>query len=91
MDKEEKELQIKLAKLQTDVQTSLAFALAYFAVGGGLLIAVIQIGLTSVAPNLEELRAVGLFVTGLFIVLSSISGVYRLNQMDKYRKEMNKL
>ncbi|MGD0451023.1 MAG: hypothetical protein ABSA79_08240 [Candidatus Bathyarchaeia archaeon] len=91
MDEEEKELQIKLAKLQTDVQTSLAFGLAYFAVSGGLLIASIQLMLTSVASNFELLKNVGVGATFLLFVALLIAGLSKINETEKYRKEMNKL
>jgi TRAP-type C4-dicarboxylate transport system permease small subunit len=91
LDKEERDLQIKLAKLQTDVQISLAISLAYFAVCGGLVIGGYQIMITSVVSNLELLKNVGIFVLFFLLVVFCVSGIYRLNQMDKYRKEMNKL
>lgn len=88
MDKEEKELQVKLAKLQTDVQMWLAFSLAIAAVCIGLLIASIQIGLTSVASNLEVAKTVGEYITVIAFFFFAILVFLSFRKMAKFRDEM---
>ncbi len=91
MDKEERELQIKLAKLQADVQIWLATSLALIAVCGGLLIAGYQIDITSVTPNLNGLKTIEFIITGLALVAFGVLAAISVNKTDKYRKEMDKL
>jgi len=91
MDKEERDLQIKLAKLQTDAQISLAYSLAYFAICGGLLIAFFQIALTSIGSDLEGFKNYAIVTLFFLMVAFSILGFYNINKMNKYRDEMDKL
>ncbi len=84
MDKEERELQIKLAKLQTDVQIWLAISLTFLGAIGGFLIGGYQLYITSVPSNLLVFKNSAYGVLGGLIVFFGILARYGIGKMEKY-------
>jgi hypothetical protein len=91
MDAEEKKLQIKLAKLQADVQMWLALSLAFLATCGGLLIGGYQIRITSVTSDLEGFKNSAYIVSIVLIIAFGFLAGFSILRMKKYRDDMDKL
>lgn len=90
MDAKERALQIKLAQIQTHIQTYLALCIAFFAVAGASIIGEWQ---TLVSPPTDPTWLKGLAI-GVFIILMTVFLVLTFvtaKRADSYIKELNSL
>ena len=88
MDREEKELQIKLAQLQTDVQIYLTIALSFMAVLFSLIISFQQLYLQAIESSQRYFYLFGLILSGALVYF--VVRIY-IRKMQSKREEMESL
>jgi hypothetical protein len=82
MDPEERELQIKLAKLNADLQICLAYFFGFFA--GSLAFGILGYELLSVHSSLATL----IFILAIIFLCLNVAPLYKLNQCYKAFKNL---
>lgn len=81
MDKEEKELQIKLAKLNTKLQICIAAVFGFIALAGAFIVVGYQFGIDSLASSPEI--SPKFWVSMVFFVFSAIVLIVASNYIKK--------
>lgn len=87
----DRDFQIKLAKLQTDVQIWLALGLGMVAACGGILVGGYQLYITSVSPDMLLVKYALYATLSVLLFAFAYLAKYCSRRMTQFRDEMDKL
>ena len=89
-ENENREFQVKLAKLQADVQIYLSIGLGLLALTGAFLIGVYQVAIAVVTPDLSFLKEFAKYGLFTLVIIFAVYAYKSFKKADYSRKEMDK-
>jgi hypothetical protein len=87
MNAEERQLQITLAQLQTNIQTYLTITIAFFALGGAFLVGELQS--MSAPKTTTNIIMMVLLFCGMIVFL--LLGAFSLKRYNQFHSKLNAL